>query len=129
MARIPEHEIEQLKVEVSVLQLAEKMGVALKQHGDEYLGYHLLFKCKTESAKIREHLQRVGILKKTGHEFFRGSLVIPVIDADGVITEVYGRKIRDDLRKGTPTHLYLPGPHRGVWNTEGLMASSEVISV
>jgi DNA primase len=38
MARIPEHEIEQLKVEVPVLQLAEQMGVELKQHGDEYLG-------------------------------------------------------------------------------------------
>ena len=34
----------------------------------------------------------------------------------GEITEVYGRKINDNLREGTPMHLYLPGPHRGVWN-------------
>ena len=27
--------------------------------------------------------------------------------------EVYGRKITDGLRAGTPLHLYLPGPHRG----------------
>ncbi|MEK7863126.1 MAG: toprim domain-containing protein, partial [Chloroflexota bacterium] len=31
------------------------------------------------------------------------------------------------LRPGTPKHLYLPGPHRGVWNAEGLQAAKEVI--
>ncbi|MGH6999261.1 MAG: toprim domain-containing protein, partial [Phenylobacterium sp.] len=40
---------------------------------------------------------------------------------------VYGRKIRDDLRAGTPLHLYLPGPHAGVWNVEAFAASDEVI--
>lgn len=39
-------------------------------------------------------------------------MVIPVLDAEGRVGEVYGRKIRDDLRPGTPLHLYLPGPHR-----------------
>jgi hypothetical protein len=32
------------------------------------------------------------------------------------VAEVYGRKIRHDLRPGTSAHLYLPGPHLGVWN-------------
>ncbi|UUZ54232.1 hypothetical protein LP419_38605 [Massilia sp. H-1] len=41
--------------------------------------------------------------------------------------EVYGRKISDGLRKGTPLHLYLPGPHRGVWNGAVLAASNEII--
>ncbi|MGQ2936747.1 MAG: CHC2 zinc finger domain-containing protein, partial [Sphingopyxis sp.] len=27
--------------------------------------------------------------------------------------QAYGRKVRRDLRPGTPLHLYLPGPHRG----------------
>jgi DNA primase len=53
--------------------------------------------------------------------------VIPVRDSAGQVTEVYGRKIRQDLRKGTPQHLYLPGPHRGVWNEAGLAGSREVI--
>jgi hypothetical protein len=43
------------------------------------------------------------------------------------VLEVYGRKVRDDLRKGTPTHLYLPGPHRGVFNVEALHTSKEII--
>lgn len=32
--------------------------------------------------------------------------------------EIYGRKITPNLSKGTPLHLYLPGPHCGVWNVE-----------
>jgi len=41
---------------------------------------------------------------------------------------VYGRKILNNLRPGTAYHLYLPGPHAGVWNEEGIIASGgEVI--
>src|SRR5690606_31782529 len=29
--------------------------------------------------------------------------------------------------KGTPLHLYLSGPHRGVWNREALISSRQVI--
>ena len=39
----------------------------------------------------------------------------------------YGRKVNNDLRKGTIFHLYLPGPHRGVWNLDALRESKEVI--
>ena len=53
--------------------------------------------------------------------------MIPVITPSGEITEVYGRKINDNLREGTPYHLYLPGPHRGVWNEAALESSSEII--
>ena len=51
----------------------------------------------------------------------------PAIDETGQVLEVYGRKINDNLRKGTPKHLYLPGPHQGVWNIEALQAGSEII--
>ena len=44
-----------------------------------------------------------------------------------MVSEVYGRKVRDDLRAGTPRHLYLPGPHRGVWNLQALAVSDEII--
>jgi hypothetical protein len=29
----------------------------------------------------------------SGHEHFSGSLVVPVMDENGIISEVYGRKI------------------------------------
>jgi len=50
-----------------------------------------------------------------------------VQNEQGEVQEVYGRKITERLRPGTPLHLYLPGPHRGVWNLEALQASKEII--
>ncbi|HET7665021.1 MAG TPA: toprim domain-containing protein, partial [Mycobacterium sp.] len=48
-------------------------------------------------------------------------------DERGDVVEMYGRKVRDDLRPGTPTHLYLPGPHRGVFNLGAFAASDEIV--
>jgi hypothetical protein len=80
-----------------------------------------------EGAAMRGQLQRIGLLRESGHEHFNGSIVIPVIHPSGEITEVYGRKINDNLREGTPLHLYLPGAHHGVWNAAALAASKEII--
>ncbi len=41
------------------------------------------------------------------------------------MAEVYGRKITEGLRAGTPLHLYLPGPHRGVWNLPGIAGAPD----
>lgn len=67
-------------------------------------------------AEVRRKLQETGILRESGHEHFNGSLTVPIFDAAGNVSEIYGRKIRDDLRPGTPKHLYLPGPHKGIFN-------------
>ncbi len=75
----------------------------------------------------RERLQRLGVIRETGHEHFNGSLVVPICGATGEVLGMYGRKITTGLRKGTPLHLYLPGPHRGVFNLEALQASKTVI--
>jgi DNA primase len=73
--------------------------------------------------KIREKLQEVGIYREKNHEHFAGSLVIPIYNETGSVVEIYGRKLRKDLRKGTALHLYLPGPHQGVWNFSALAAA------
>ena len=92
-----------------------RLGVA-----DRSLGLRLPQKNRVAGASIRERLQRIGILRESGHEHFNGSLVVPVFDEAGQVVEVYGRKLRDDLRPGTPKHLYLPGPHAGVFNLAGV---------
>ena len=94
------------------------LGVAVRT-----LGLRLPEKNRKDGAAIRERLQRIGLIRESGHEHFNGSLVVPVFDAAGNIAEVYGRKIRDDLRPGTPKHLYLPGPHGGVFNLAGVIAA------
>ena len=45
----------------------------------------------------------------------------------GNVLGMYGRKINDNLRAGTPPHNCLPGPHRGVWNEEARAAANEII--
>ncbi|MFI4941517.1 MAG: CHC2 zinc finger domain-containing protein, partial [Burkholderiales bacterium] len=96
-------------------------------YANRTLGLRLPAKTRQDGAAIRTRLEKLGLYRDTGHEHFNGSLVIPIIDCAGDVTEVYGRKIRDDLRKGTPAHLYLPGPHRGMWNEQALQASKEII--
>lgn len=91
------------------------------------LAYRLPEKKLQAGAKIRARLQGAGILRESGHEHFTGSLVVPVTDLNGQIRELYGRKITDRLRSGTPLHLYLPGAHGGVWNEQAMIGSKTVI--
>ena len=91
------------------------------------LGYRLPQKNRNAGAELRGQLERLGVYRASGHEHFNGSLVIPVFDERGHVTEMYGRKVTPNLRPGTPLHLYLPGPHRGVWNMEAFQASREII--
>ncbi len=91
------------------------------------LGLRLPAKNRVAGKKIRSQLQEIGIIRKSGHEHFNGSIVFPIINECQQITEVYGRKILHNLRKGTPMHLYLSGPHNGVFNSVCLKPSDEVI--
>ena len=102
-----------------------KLGVA-----DRMLGLRLPDKTRKAGADIRARLQKIGLYRDSGHEHFNGSLVVPVFDEAGNVAEVYGRKLLDNLRPGTPRHLYLPareGRGRGVFNIAALAASKEVI--
>jgi DNA primase catalytic core len=96
-------------------------------YADRTLGLRLPQKNRVAGAEIRTRLQKIGIYRESGHEHFNGSLIVPVMDENGNVQEVYGRKLLDNLRAGTPKHLYLPGPHRGVWNIEALIAQKEII--
>ena len=96
-------------------------------YANRTLGLRLPNSQRVTGSRIRERLQRIGILRDTGHEHFNGSLVIPILDEAGNVTEVYGRKIRDDLHKTIPRHLYLPGEHVGVWNLDAVRSAKELI--
>ena len=96
-------------------------------YANRTLGYQLPTRTCQAGMAMRAQLQELGILRDSGHEHLNGSLVVPVFDGEGNVVEAYGRKLLDNLRKGTPKHLYLPGPHRGAWNAEGLVGRQEVI--
>ena len=97
-------------------------------YGDRTLGLRLPHKNRKEGMIVRTSLQKIGLYRKSGHEHFNGCLVMPIIDEKGVVTEVYGRKLTDkNKNKGCPTHLYLPGPHIGLWNSQALRSSQKEI--
>ena len=95
-------------------------------YANRTLGLRLPEKNRQAGADIRSRLQTLGIFRESGHEHFNGSLIVPILDETGNVQEVYGRKITEKLHAGTPLHLYLPGPHRGVFNVQALAAHQEL---
>jgi len=111
------------------LQSAEMMEQFRLGFANRTLGYYLPKSNRVAGVEQRGRLKALGVLRNQtpGHEHFNGSLVIPIINLEGEVVQMYGRKITSNLREGTPDHLYLPGPLRGVWNEAALMASKEII--
>jgi DNA primase len=96
-------------------------------YANRTLAYRLPEKQVQSGAAVRGQLQRLGLLRPTGHELFNGSLVVPITDATGAVVNVYGRKLSNQQREGVPMHVYLPGPQRGVFNLDGWRGSEDVI--
>ncbi len=111
------------------LQSAEMLERFRLGFSNRSLCYRLQGHNRIAGAEQRRRLKQLGVLRNQtpGHEHFRGSLVIPIINLDGDVVQMYGRKINTGLRAGTEYHLYLPGPRCGVWNEEALIASKDVI--
>jgi len=92
------------------------------------LGYRLPGRQVLEGETMRARLQTLGVMRESGHEHLSGSLVVPIFATESArVLGMYGRKITERLRAGTPLHLYLPGPHRGVWNEQAACSSGEVV--
>ena len=71
-----------------------------------------LLKVLPRDEDILDGLKTLGVLKADGREHFEGCVTVPIFDEQGNVCGIYGRRVTD----GEPPHLYLPGPHRGVWN-------------
>lgn len=135
MEKVTGYYTRSLRANPDALEYLAKRGLAHPElidafglgFADRTLGYRLPAANRKAGAEIRSQLQRLGLLRESGHEHMRGSLVVPIRDASGAVVDMYGRKIRDNLRKGTPDHLYLPGPHKGVLNLPAFAASEEMI--
>ena len=70
-----------------------------------------------KSGEIIEQLKSIGILNEKGNECFYGRVIVPIYGSEangkkGSVVGLYGRRLTDDL----PRHMYLKGPHCGVFN-------------
>ncbi len=124
-----------LKESPEALAYLESRGLVSSEMVDRFrlgyanrtLGLRLPASNRNTGEELRGRLARLGVLRASGHEHLAGSLVVPLFDEMGGVVGMYGRKIGEHLRTGTPLHLYLPGPHRGVFNWEALRASKTII--
>ncbi len=71
-----------------------------------------LHRALPKSGDLIRNLKTLGVLNAKGQEHFRGCVTVPIFDAAGNVAGIYGRRVTD----AEPRHLYLPGPHRGVFN-------------
>lgn len=124
-----------LKASPEALRYLQRRGLVHPELVDRFrlgfanrsLGVRLPANNRKTGAVLRGRLTKIGILRESGHEHFNGCVVVPIFDDAGNVTEAYGRKITENLKPGLPIHLYLPGPHRGVWNEHALAAAKEII--
>jgi len=83
---------------------------------DRTLGLRLPQRNRRDGAEVRQRLTKLGLYRESGHEHLNGCVVFPIRSTTGEVTEIYGRRI------GPQTngiyHLYLPGPHRGLFNPQ-----------
>ena len=91
-------------------------------YADRSLGLRMPDSNRKEGQTLRVRLSQLGLWRESGHEHFNGCLVVPLFDEAGRIVNFYGRRIG----KGTVSHLYSPGPHRGLFNREAFQ-NEEVI--
>ncbi len=124
---------ERLKENPAALAYLKKRGIAADAVAafklgfvDRTLGLRLPNKNRVEGAALRERLQRLGLMRDTGHEHLRGRIVFPVVAESGEIGTVYGRAIDDGGKH--ERHLFLPGPQRGVFNPAALRSAEVIVT-
>ncbi len=89
---------------------------------DRTLGTQLPSHHKKPGRDVRRLMQTEGILKDTGHETFRGMVTVPLLDASGKVTGIYGRRIdRQALGEAQATI------GSGIFNGTALKGFDEII--
>ena len=84
------------------------------------------------SGEILAHLQSLGVLNAKGNEVFYGRVVVPIVDAQGVVVGLYGRKVEGPgakLPTDSAPHLYLSGGHRAAFNAPAATHAARVVLV
>lgn len=93
---------------------------------DRSLGFELQSPKCLLGSRNRGYLQRLGLLKDSGHEFFRGALVIPFFDGKGQIVGAYGRRPRHQ-RRSPAYHLYWNAQQVSLFNATDQRLPSSLI--
>lgn len=132
--QVLEYYRERLHANPAALEYLAQRGItaeAIEAFGigfaDRTLGLRLPLKNRKDGQEIRDRLTRIGIYRESGHEHFNGCVVFPIRDESGGVAEIYGRKIQQRQSTGI-YHLYLPGPHRGLFNPAAFESPNVILT-
>lgn len=73
---------------------------------DRTLNRHIKRSITTDGATFRGCMQRLELIKATGHELFRGCLVEPIFDTQGNVISACGVKLGKRVRRNAPQTLF-----------------------
>lgn len=79
-----------------------------------------------EGATIRGSLQRAGLVRSSGHELFRGCIVIPTVDNNGSIISAVGYRV-GRIRNGDKPVVYWHKPEPKAYVKTGMSYAKELI--
>jgi hypothetical protein len=126
-----------LKTSPEALDYLRRRGVSDDQALDHFrigycnrsLGQHVPDKNDETGRRIRERLERLGLVHGRGHEYFINFVVFPIPagDESGQIVDIYGRRVFKNQHRAVSNSKHLYPERRGVWNIEGVAATEEVI--
>jgi DNA primase len=106
-------------LEKNCLSACEELGVGF---ADRTLGKQMLSKQYKFGREVRKKLTRLGILKSSGHEAFRGFVTVPLTDDRGNTTGIFGLRV-DSHGKNQPDLTI----GAGIFNHRALTAFHEII--
>jgi len=133
LSHVIDHYHRTLKNHANALRYLTGRGLASEEafvkfrigYSDGSLGSILPSGQSAEGARMREFLRAFGIFKPMrAEEPFESCITFPVFE-NGVLTGLYGRRITRGHHRSR--HLYLPGPHRGIWNPEALQGPELIL--
>jgi hypothetical protein len=109
-----EHGVEEL--------LADELRIGF---ANRTLGYRLPEANRKDGAKLREQLARLGIYRSSGHEHFRGCMVVPVLSAGNRVLQLWGTR----LSQPAGEHQWASGLPGAMFNERAATTGAEVILV
>jgi DNA primase len=73
-------------------ELADELRIGVS---NRTLGYRLPEGNRKDGARLRERLISLGLYRPSGHEHFRGCVVVPVLSVDGRVLQVCGIRLAE----------------------------------
>ena len=119
---VAEHYHKKLYENPAALEYLKKRGLTLPEL---YEKFRIGFADGSLLLKIGENQKRAfieaGILNEAGHEHFYNCVIFPISEETGNTLSLYGRNIE------SIKHLYLKGPHCGIFNRRASKIYNEII--